>query len=69
MRQDKAAEHTDRPDPVTPGLCEDCRHVRVVAGRQGARYYLCRLAATNPRFAKYPPLPVRWCTGYETTRR
>lgn len=62
------AEGSERPDASAPGLCEDCRHVRVITGRQGARFYFCRLSVSNPRFAKYPRLPVRWCTGYEAGR-
>ena len=26
---------------------------------------LCALAATDPRFRKYPPLPVLQCAGFE----
>jgi len=27
-------------------------------------FLLCRLASTDPRFAKYPTLPVLSCSGY-----
>lgn len=47
------------------GLCESCRHVRVVKAKHGARFYLCRLSATDPLFAKYPRIPVLRCSGYE----
>jgi hypothetical protein len=50
-------------DPI--GLCADCRHARVVQSSHGSTYYLCRLAETDPRFAKYPRLPVLRCAGYE----
>jgi hypothetical protein len=28
----------------------------------------CRLASTDPRFSKYPTLPVRSCSGYRAER-
>jgi hypothetical protein len=46
------------------GLCFDCRHSRVVRARR-AIYWLCRLAAVDVRFDKYPRLPVVACIGYE----
>ena len=46
------------------GLCADCTHVRIIPSPRGPVYYLCRLAATNPKFPKYPALPVRTCAGY-----
>jgi hypothetical protein len=46
-------------------LCETCRWARIVPGRRGAVFYLCRLAATDGRFEKYPQLPVLCCAGHE----
>jgi hypothetical protein len=47
-----------------PGLCGDCAYARVVdSGR--STFYLCERALTDPRFRKYPPLPVLTCPGYE----
>jgi hypothetical protein len=60
-----AAEYSEPSGIASPGLCRDCRNARIITGRQGSRFYLCRLAATNPRFVKYPPIPVTWCTGYD----
>jgi hypothetical protein len=50
-------------DPI--GLCASCRHARIVHSARGSHFYLCRLAETDPRFAKYPRLPVLRCAGYE----
>ncbi len=51
------------PSPF-PGLCGDCAHARVVnSGR--STFCLCERALTDPRFGKYPPLPVLLCPGYE----
>jgi hypothetical protein len=49
------------------GLCQDCRHVRVVNSARGSTFYLCRLAEHDPRFPKYPRLPVSACAGYAST--
>src|SRR5262249_17148573 len=40
------------------GLCASCRHVRRVETERGSVFYRCARAATDPRFRKYPPLPV-----------
>jgi hypothetical protein len=47
---------------VPAGLCATCEHLRVLASR--SVFVRCGLAETDPRFAKYPPLPVRACGGY-----
>ena len=46
------------------GLCATCRHARRVPTPR-ATYWLCGRAATDPRFEKYPRLPVLSCPGYE----
>jgi hypothetical protein len=38
--------------------------VRIVDTRKGSRFYLCELSEADPRFPKYPPLPVLRCIGY-----
>jgi hypothetical protein len=48
------------------GLCATCRHVRRVVSARGSEFYLCERSRTEPaRFRKYPPLPVRQCSGFE----
>jgi 3-isopropylmalate/(R)-2-methylmalate dehydratase small subunit len=32
---------------------------------RGSRFYLCRLSFRDPRFPRYPPIPVVRCAGYE----
>jgi uncharacterized protein YciI len=39
--------------------------MRVVAPRRGTTFFRCGRAAFDPRFPRYPPLPVRSCAGYE----
>jgi hypothetical protein len=46
------------------GLCIGCIHARLIESAKGSQFMLCRLSETDPRFAKYPPLPVLTCSGY-----
>jgi len=50
------------------GLCADCVHALRVESDRGAAFYLCELSATDPRFPKYPRLPVIACGGFERKR-
>jgi GrpB-like predicted nucleotidyltransferase (UPF0157 family) len=53
------------------GLCADCIHARRVESARGSVFFLCELSVTDPHFAKYPRLPVIFCSGFtrEMTRR
>lgn len=46
------------------GLCDGCRNVKVVETRKGSRFYLCTVSEVDPRFPKYPRLPVVRCLGF-----
>lgn len=46
------------------GLCADCVNARIVESDRGAVFWRCELSARDPRFPKYPRLPVRECSGY-----
>jgi hypothetical protein len=46
------------------GLCATCAHVRVVPSKRGSEFVLCRRSEDDPRYARYPPLPVLDCPGY-----
>jgi hypothetical protein len=48
------------------GLCGSCRNARSVVSGRGSHFLLCELHRTDPRFPKYPPLPVVHCAGYAT---
>ena len=49
---------------VFPGLCGVCAHARLIdSGR--STFYLCERAQTDPRFNRYPILPVMACPGYQ----
>lgn len=49
--------------PVAPGLCATCEHLRLVASSRSV-FVRCGLAEVDPRFPRYPPIPVVACGGY-----
>jgi hypothetical protein len=46
------------------GLCSACTFVRRVESRRGSVFYRCERSAEDPRYPKYPPLPVLTCPGF-----
>jgi len=52
------------PHAPPAGLCGSCSNVRVVETRKGSRFFLCQLSETDPRFPKYPRIPVLRCHGF-----
>lgn len=46
------------------GLCDSCVHQRVVRNTRGGSFSLCERSWVDPRFAKYPRLPVLECKGH-----
>jgi hypothetical protein len=62
--QARAAAETTRP-AIAFGLCDDCRHQRLVRTGRGSVFSMCLLARTDPNFPKYPRVPVTECTGYD----
>ena len=58
----------DRPLPEQAGgagLCDICRHLKVIRSDRGSVFYLCRLSFTDPRFPRYPAIPVVACPGFQ----
>ena len=51
-------------DQQTIGLCAQCQHARRLTSGRGSTFWLCGLSQRDPRFAKYPRLPVRTCEGF-----
>lgn len=47
------------------GLCGSCRHAREIRNRRGSAFLLCRRSASDPRFRRYPVLPVLSCIGFQ----
>jgi hypothetical protein len=50
--------------PARVGLCDHCTNVQIIENRRGSRFYRCRLADIDPKFVRYPPLPVLSCPGF-----
>jgi len=47
------------------GLCAHCRHARAIRSAKDSQFWLCERSKLDPRFAKYPRLPVPTCAGFE----
>jgi hypothetical protein len=47
------------------GLCDSCRHQRLVRNTRGSTFSLCERSRTDDRFPKYPRVPVLACPGHE----
>jgi len=50
---------------LAAGLCADCLHSRRIESAHGSVFILCNLYLTDPRYPKYPRLPVLSCGGYK----
>ncbi|MDP9036748.1 MAG: hypothetical protein M3O50_18260 [Myxococcota bacterium] len=50
--------------PPPAGLCQRCRYGKQVVSARGSAFLLCLLHERDPRFAKYPRLPILRCAGY-----
>jgi hypothetical protein len=53
---------------VKAGLCDSCRHQRLVRNTRGSVFSMCERSKTDERYPKYPRLPVERCPGYEDRR-
>jgi len=50
---------------IPAGLCEDCKNAKKIESARGSVFWLCTLHDRDPRFAKYPRVPVVACPGYD----
>jgi hypothetical protein len=48
------------------GLCDSCRHQRIVRNTRGSEFSLCERSRTEPEYPRYPRLPVTKCAGHES---
>jgi hypothetical protein len=55
------------PAPPSRGLCDACRHQRLVPNTRGSVFSLCERSREDPEFPRYPRLPVLRCPGFEPT--
>ena len=47
------------------GLCATCVHLDVKRSQRGSIFFYCKRSETDPRFVRYPPIPVVACAGHE----
>jgi hypothetical protein len=47
------------------GLCDSCKHQRIVKSGRGSVFSMCEIGQTDPDWPKYPRMPVTECTRYE----
>ena len=59
---------TRSSDTARVGLCAGCQHARIVRSKRST-FWLCELSTGDPRFPRYPNLPVLRCAGFEPTER
>jgi len=50
---------------IAAGLWADCLYARQLESARGSVFILCELSQRDPRFPKYPRLPVLSCDGYQ----
>lgn len=53
---------------AAPGLCGRCVHAREIVSGRGSRFLLCDRSRYDPRYPRYPQLPVLSCPGFEPAR-
>jgi hypothetical protein len=54
------------PSRPPAGLCDRCRHQRVIRNTRGSAFSLCRRSRDDPAFPRYPRVPVTECRGFES---
>lgn len=48
------------------GLCDSCRHQRLVGTTRGSEFSLCLRSRVDPEeYPRYPRVPVHDCRGFE----
>jgi hypothetical protein len=65
LRLADAESRRPEDERIRAGLCADCRSARRVPSSHGTTFYRCMKADVDPRFVRYPRLPVLDCAGYE----
>ena len=46
------------------GLCGGCAEAREITSGRGSDFLRCGLSDRDPRYARYPRLPVMRCAGF-----
>ena len=61
--------HRAMNSPAPPaGLCAQCLHRKEIRTDRDTIFTQCLRSFTDPKFPKYPRLPVLKCTGFESNR-
>lgn len=50
------------------GLCDSCRHQRIVRNTRGSAFSMCERSKVDVRYPKYPRVPVTACPGHQPDR-
>jgi len=58
----------DAPPPPA-GLCSICRHQKLIHNTRGSTFSMCLRSKEDPRYPKYPRIPVMECPGWEPAAR
>lgn len=53
------------PKGSSPGLCGNYQHARTIESDRGSIFHMREISFEDPRFAKYPRLPVLVCSGHQ----
>ncbi|CAN5570946.1 hypothetical protein BH20ACT15_BH20ACT15_11940 [soil metagenome] len=53
------------PGSPGAGLCDSCRHQKLVGNTRGSTFSLCLRSKTEPNYPRYPRIPVTRCRGHE----
>ena len=51
------------------GLCDSCVHQKLVRTGRGSEFSMCLRSKEDPRYDKYPRVPVAACPGHEPRPR
>lgn len=54
---------------IPAGLCDSCRHQRLVNTTRGSQFSLCERSKEDDAYPRYPRIPVVRCPGYEPRER
>ena len=47
------------------GLCDSCRHQKLIRTGRGSEFSMCLRSKTEAGYPKYPRVPVRACPGFQ----
>ena len=53
-------------DIARSGLCATCVHLKLLRSQRESVFFFCLRSESDPRFTRYPPVPVLRCDGHET---